>query len=475
MRQNLVVVGMMSLVLASAHVAAGGEFIESAAREAEGRFQFRFDTKLGAIVIGLVDAEGSKVLAFGGLDDGTDRPVDGDSVFFIGSVSKTFTSLLLAEMAECGDVQLDEPLAQCLPESVRVPAYNDKPITLFHLAAQSAGFPINADNMTGADAREQYETYDVEKMYEYVRTFELSREPGAEFEYSNVGMALLGHALSRRAGVSFDALVVERICRPLGMTSTAVTPTADMKSRLAMGRDEQGRSTGPWQLDAYAPAGSVHSTANDLVKYAAAQAGNTRSSLSRAIDLTHVIRHEGAKRVGGDAPKVFGRTAMPWMDCDAVQPPGMQLLGHAGGAGSHHAWVGFDMNQHRGVVVLTTDNSLSVEAVGWTLLQRELLTPERLLSFAQNMVGIGVALGPAPGTSELQIVSVLPDTPAAEAGLSVGMTIQAVDDVALRDKELAECMALLRGPAGAKVRLVVRDPATNAERTVEMTRRKFRT
>ena len=131
----------------------------------------------------------------GTLDDGTGQAPDGDSVFFIGSVTKTFTGLLLADMAARGEVQLDDPVAMYLPESVHVPTKGGKQITLLHLATNTAGFPMNPDNMVGADVREQYESYTVEKMYDYVEHFQLSRDPGAEYEYSNRGMSLLGHAL----------------------------------------------------------------------------------------------------------------------------------------------------------------------------------------------------------------------------------------------------------------------------------------
>ena len=250
-----------------------------------------------------------------------------------------------------------------------------------------------------------------------------------------------------------------------------------MKERLAMGRDEKGASTGPWQLDAYVPAGAIHSTANDLLKYAAAQAGITHSALTPAIEATHVIRTEGAlgPRDLGAGERFFGRTAMPWMDRTAFQPPGMELLAHAGGAGSYHGWVGFDLKQRRGVVVLSTANDHSNEAVGWTLLQRMPLTPDRLKDFAHDFVGIGMSLELTAEGGELRITTVMSNSPAADAGLTAGLVIQTIDDVATVGKKLPECVEMLRGPAGAKVRLGIFDPTSQQSRTVDLTRRKFRT
>ena len=114
-------------------------------------------------------------------------------------------------------------------------------------------------------------------------------------------------------------------------------------------------------------------------------------------------------------------------------------------------------------------------AVGWTLLQRLPLTKERLNSFAQNLVGIGAALGMAPDTGNLQITQVLPGTPAEEAGLAAGIVIQLIDDVPTMGKDLAACVNQIRGPAGTKATLVVLDPKRDVTRTVELTRRKIRT
>src|SRR6185503_9680392 len=130
------------------------------------------------------------------LDNGTSNQVNGDSVFFIGSVSKTFTALLLQEMADRGEVKLDDPVAKYLPKSVQLPTHGGKEITLLNLATHTAGFPHDPNNLSSGDWKKQSETYTVEKMYACLSGFKLSRDPGTEYEYSNLGMALLGHVLA---------------------------------------------------------------------------------------------------------------------------------------------------------------------------------------------------------------------------------------------------------------------------------------
>jgi CubicO group peptidase (beta-lactamase class C family) len=453
--------------------ALGGEFADGAAAMAEPVLRTHFEGKPGGIVVGLIDAQGSRLITAGTMDDGSGRPINGETVFFIGSVTKTFTSLLLAEMASRGEVSVDDLAAKYLPASSRLPSRGGNEITLLQLATNTSGLPMNANNMVGAGDREQYETHTVDMMYDYLAKFELPRDPGAKYEYSNLGMSLLGDVLGRAAGLSYEELVVERICRPLGMTSTRVRPDEGMQTLLAMGRDEADQPTGPWQLDSLVPAGAIHSTANDLLKYAAAQAGITESPLTPVIESTHVFRTEDRRGIGSRL--MFGRTAMPWIEGGAYEPPGMELLSHAGGAGSYHAWVGFDKQQRRGVIVLTTANHVNGSAIGGTLLQRLPFTERRLHEVMHELVGIGAAFELTPDNGALRIMRVLPETPAEEAGLHAGLVIESIDDVATLGQDLEACVRRIRGREGSTVRLTVVHPETKLSRQVEVTRRKIRT
>src|SRR5436190_454234 len=139
--------------------------------EAEGVSAFlrdHFKETNASIVIGTVDERGTKIFAAGKLDNGTPREPDGDTVFFLGSVSKTFTALLLQDAVERGEMKLDDPVAKYLPTSIKMPTHGDKEITLLDLATHGAGFPGDPDNMTGATVEEQYEAYTVEKMYVFL-------------------------------------------------------------------------------------------------------------------------------------------------------------------------------------------------------------------------------------------------------------------------------------------------------------------
>ena len=179
-----------------------------------------------------------------------------------------------------------------------------------------------------------------------------------------------------------------------------------------------------------------------------------------------MIRHKGTP--------THGDTAMDWVDREAYQPPGMELLGHGGATGGYQAWVGFDKRQRRGVVVLTTANDVSSEAIGWTLLQRLPLKRENSNEFAKVIVGLGFAFD-LDQMQMLRITKVYPKSPAGHAGLSSGLIIQKIDAVPTAGKSIAECFNLLRANGSPKVRLELVNQERNETNTVELTRGKFLT
>src|SRR5262249_447437 len=152
-----------------------------------------------------------------------------------------------------------------------------------------------------------------DKLYSFLADYELLRDPGSEFQYSNLGIGLLGHAIVLKAGKSYESLIVNRICRPLNMTSTGISLAPEMKSRLASGHDKSGRLEGNWEFQALAGCGALRSTANDLLKYVAANLGLTQSDLTPLMEKTQVFSHQGTHGLDS-APGFFGHTAMPWVD-----------------------------------------------------------------------------------------------------------------------------------------------------------------
>jgi D-alanyl-D-alanine-carboxypeptidase/D-alanyl-D-alanine-endopeptidase len=293
------------------------------------------------LVVGLLEADGTRrIVAYGRSDGPGHRPLDGATVFEIGSVTKVFTCSLLAEMAGRGEVRLDQPVAELLPRTVRVPARGDTVITLLDLATQHSGLPRLPTNLAPANPANPYADYTVERLYGFLSGYTLPRAPGARYEYSNLGMGLLGHALALRAGKPYEALLTERVLAPLGMSDTRVTLTPDQKSRLAAGHDGAGVEVPSWDLPTLAGAGALRSSANDMLRFLAAQVDSDTTALSRALIATHRARRK------------LGTNVMIGLAWHRLSAFGAEIVMHNGGTGGYRSFAGFDPAMHVGVVVL---------------------------------------------------------------------------------------------------------------------------
>jgi CubicO group peptidase (beta-lactamase class C family) len=199
------------------------------------------------IVVGVIEPAGRRIVTHGSPAKGDARPLDGHTVFEIGSISKVFTSLLLADAVERGEVSLTDPVATFLPASVPMPE-RGRAITLQDLATHTSGLPRLPTNMTPQDGNNPYADYTVAQLYAFLSGYALPRDVGAQYEYSNLGGGLLGHVLALRAGSSYEALVESRITGPLGMNSTRITLPAEMRARLAAGYGPTLQPATNWDL-----------------------------------------------------------------------------------------------------------------------------------------------------------------------------------------------------------------------------------
>src|SRR5437763_1807618 len=131
--------------------------------------------KAVGIVVGTIGPNGRNIVAYGRLAKDRSGTPDGDTIFEIGSISKVFTSLLLADMVERGEVTLDTPVAKLLPAEVKVPERNGKQITLLDLSMQVSGLPRMPTNIKPADFSNPYADYDAPKLYAFLSGYTLKR------------------------------------------------------------------------------------------------------------------------------------------------------------------------------------------------------------------------------------------------------------------------------------------------------------
>lgn len=308
------------------------------------------------IVVGVVEAGTPRVVAVGRRGGEGSPPVDERTVFEIGSVSKVFTTTLLAEMVARGEVRLDEPVRAFLPDSVRVPSRGGREITLLDLATATSGLPRLPGNLSPADPANPYADYEARDLYAFLSGYTLPRDPGAAYEYSNLGMGLLGHLLALRAGKSYEALVTERILAPLGMRDTRLAPTPAMRERLATGHGTNLAPVGGWDLAVLAGAGGWRSTASDMLRFAAAQLTPPPGPLGQAL----AAAREPRRPTG--APGL--RIGLGW---HVLERGGRSLAWHNGGTGGYRSFLGVDPATGANVVVLS-NSAVSVDDIGFHLL-----------------------------------------------------------------------------------------------------------
>ena len=311
------------------------------------------------IVAGMVFPDGStRVVAYGDAGDG--RRLDERSVFEIGSITKTFTGTLLAQMAQRGEVRLSDPVASLLPPGVSVPSRNGRQITLEDLATQTSGLPRLPTNLQPKDPTNPYADYTVEQLYEFLGGYQLTRDPGTQYEYSNLGVGLLGHALALRANKSYEDVVRKRILEPLHMPSTAITPTAAMARHFAAGHQTVGRIAPYWDLPTLAGAGALRSSITDMLRYAAANLDDDGDSLRRAIAATHVPR------------KTIDSNMQIGLNWHILHAGERDIVWHDGGTGGFATFIGIDEERDTAIVVLSNTSATNVDDIGFHLLDKQL-------------------------------------------------------------------------------------------------------
>lgn len=296
------------------------------------------------LAVALVDNNNQDYIFAGQAAQDSEQSIDENSLFEIGSITKTFTGLLLADMVLKGEVNLDDAAAKHLPEGVTLPQKNGRSITLKDLATHSSGLPRLPANINPEDPSNPYADYTLEQLYAFLSSYTLEADIGGQVDYSNLGMGLLGHILERRTGQSYEALVTERILNPLSMSSTFITVPKDKQANFVTGHDIAGEPAAYWDIPTLAGAGALRSTISDMTLYLKANMGIIETPLSDAIAMSH--KFQQALSEGNDDA---GHIGLAWF---TQNMDGQLITWHNGGTGGFKSFLGFDPKHKRGVVVL---------------------------------------------------------------------------------------------------------------------------
>lgn len=319
-----------------------------------------------SIVIGFVTPNGTSIFGYGSVSEANNMPVNETTLFRIGSITKTFTTVLLADVVNQGMVKLDDPIDKYLPANVTVPEFQGQKITLEDLATHTSGLPEFPSNIwlnnTFGDMNSNYAT---EQFYQALSNFTLTREPGSQLQYSSFGTGLLGHILSVKAGVSYEELVEDRILNVLGMNDTKFTLSEnENKTRFPKGHQGGQEVATPILPKDMVGSGALISTGEDMLKYASANLGFIHTELDDAMQLAHLIRHPGATANPMNYSEYVG---LGWR---IATDYGKEIFTHSGAINGWNAFVGFIPSEQIGVVALCSCDNLDADMnnVGYVLL-----------------------------------------------------------------------------------------------------------
>lgn len=310
------------------------------------------------IAIGYINPDGDiSYITEGTLSAESDKEVDENSIFDIASITKVFTSLALAEFLEERSTSLESKAELFLPSDFTLPNYDGKEITLKHLVTHTSGLPRLPGNLEMKNTQNPYGDYSREKLVSFLRDHELRREPGSTFEYSNLGIAVLGHILEEQYGMEYEQIIREHIATPFEMKSTGIDFVND-SSRYTIGHFN-GNIVPYWDFPGVEAMGALSSTVSDMVKFMQAQINPERTNMSGAILKTHELSFD----ISDENPKLLDGIGMGWL----LSTEQDSIMWHNGGTGGYHAFAGFNLENDKGVVVLSNSRS-SIDYIGFYLL-----------------------------------------------------------------------------------------------------------
>jgi CubicO group peptidase (beta-lactamase class C family) len=307
--------------------------------------------RTGACVAAAVIDTGATATAYYCADPISQRPYDEHTAFEIGSITKTMTAALLAEVIARGEVALDDPIAKLLPAGTSVPSFDGLQITIGQIVTHTSGLPAIPAQYHMTDLNNPYASVTEGDLLGALTATRLTRAPGSQWEYSNFAMMVLSYALARRNGKDYETLLRERLLVPLGMNDTYVAKRPP-QVRLAQGHLANAMPAVPWDFPAdMAGVGGVRATLPDMVRYMEGQLGARDSAITPALTRTQ----EQIASIGGQ------RMGMNWI---LSTRNGYTIAAHDGGTGGYSSFAALDRASRRAVVLLSDTALTSVGGFG---------------------------------------------------------------------------------------------------------------
>lgn len=308
----------------------------------------------GGIAIAYVNADGVTFYNAGKLDDAAGvSAITPDTQFEIGSITKVFTAVLLADAVQAGKVLLEAPVG---------PPFAPSRVTYLQLATHTAGLPLTYADKIGYDLPNPYAGETLTSLLELFASVAPTAKPGPGLFNSNLSFAVLGQALASAWGKSYADLLKERVLRPLELNDTVISWREAGAARLAPGHNKAGMIV-HWDLNAYAPALAMVSTSRDLAKFVQACLG------LRTTPLQAVLAETLRPRVSGYVPT--RQIGLAWQ---IERRDDSTLIWHNGATGGYRSFVALNPARKTGIVILA-NQSHSLESLGFNLLAGQMPPP----------------------------------------------------------------------------------------------------
>ena len=335
--------------------------------------------KSSGISVGLINKNDVQTFNYGEIKKKSNIAPTADTVFEIGSMTKTFTAILAVQLQQEGILSLDEPIVKFLPE-LKNSIFDKNSITLHHILTHTSGIsefslPVFVSQMfsimSTGKSRIIEDEYDTEKFLNYVSALKLKNPPGSAWMYSNLGFGLAGKTLERITGNSYESLVKSRICDVLGMKDTAIDVFESPKNELATGYSFRNKQTDYWNVPAIEAAASLRSTTSDMIKFLKASLGLSKTK------LTPVFEYCQNTKITPKVPvsmKFFTRSVgislssfrLGWF---VFPQESINVLGHDGGTQGFSSFMCMNLENQSAAVILTNRAMKPVHKLGILLIK----------------------------------------------------------------------------------------------------------
>jgi len=309
------------------------------------------------ISIGVISGDSTSIFFYGSENKMTEQLPDLETIYEIGSITKTFTGILLAHAINDGKIKAEDDIRKYLPGAYPNLQFEGMPIKVIDLSNHTSGLPRVPEDLEKQprfNAGNPYKNYNKEMLYRYLRGLTLSKKPGTSMEYSNLGVSILGLIIETVYKESLDNLYSRFITNAAQMSHTKCVLAPNEQAKMATGYDDDGKEAGYWDLEAFNACGGLKSNMADMLKYLQVNMQETTSD----IRLSHVQTY------GDHVPAV----GLNWM---LSSIDGKNLTWHNGGTAGFRSFCGFVRETNTGVVILS-NAALDPDYIALAILRKAL-------------------------------------------------------------------------------------------------------